>query len=140
MFWDKTVTLYNKYEDEITGAIHWYRHKLTDCFYKVTNNTVTVGSVKLQTNDNIIRIPAQIKYLSADKWQELPNDKKTEYLTLKGDDLIFLGDVSENIDEYTPGKRSSDIIEKYKALGSVVVTSVNINDFLPEPHYLVRGE
>lgn len=140
MFWNKTITLYNKYEDEQTGLIRWYRHKINNCFYKVTNNKVNIGNVQLQTNDNIIRIPEQRDYLPPYKWVELPNDKKGEKLTLQTGDLIFLGDIEENIDELTSGKRSSDIISKYKTVGSVFITSVNINDFVPGAHYFVRGE
>lgn len=140
MFWDKTITLYNRYEDEITGLIKWYRHILTDCFYKVTNNTVNVGGVQLQTDENIIRIPQQTKFLLPYKWVQLPNDEMQKYLTLQSGDLIFLGEISDEIDEYTQGKHSSDIIKKYSALGSVFIKSVNVNDFVPGAHYLVRGE
>ena len=140
MFWNKTITLYNKYEDEQTGFIKWHRHKLEHCFFKVTNNKITVGGVQLQTDENIIRIPAQKDYLTPYLWLQLPNDKKGDKMTLRGGDLIFLGDITDEIDEYTQGKRSSDIISKYSALGSVVINSVNINDLIPGAHYFVRGE
>ena len=140
MFWDKTITLYNKCEDEQTGLIRWYRHKLTNCFYKVTDNKVNIGNVQLQTNDNIIRIPEQRDYLPPYKWMELPNDKKGDQMTLQTGDLIFLGDIQEDIDELISGKRSSDLIAKHKTVGSVFITSVNINDFVPGAHYFIRGE
>ena len=140
MFWNKTITLYNKYTDEQTGIIRWYRHSLENCFYKSTNNKINVGSVQLQTDDNVIRIPEQRNYLTPFKWLELPNDKKGEFMTLQSDDLIFLGEVTEEIDEYTQGKRSNDIVKKYSSLGSVFVNSVNVNDFVPGAHYFVRGE
>lgn len=140
MTWDKIITLYNRYEDEQTGIIKWYRHKLGKCFYKRTNNKVRVGDVQLQSDDTIIRIPAQSGYLPPFAWNDLPNDRKGNQMTLQSGDLIFLGNVSEEIDEYTSGKRSSDLITKYKALGSVFVKSVNINDFMYGRHYLVKGE
>lgn len=140
MYWDKDITLYNRHEDEQTGLITWFRHKLTHCFCKATNNKVNVGGVQLQTNDNIIRIPAQPNYLQPDEWLELPKDQKEKYMTLQSGDLIFLGDVDAEIDEYIPGKRANDVIVKYQALGSVFVKSVNINDFMPGAHYYVRGE
>lgn len=140
MFWNKTITLYNKYQDEQTGIIKWYKHTLRDCFVKVTNNKVNVGGVQLQTNDNIIRIPKQPNYLPPYEWLKLPNDRKSQSLTLQTGDLIFLGDIDEIIDEYTSGQRSSDLIAKYKSMGSVFVNSVNINDFIQGEHYFVRGE
>lgn len=140
MTWDKTITLYNRYEDEQTGIIKWYRHKLNKCFYKRTNNKVRVGDVQLQSDDTIIRIPAQSGYFPPFAWNNLPNDRKGNQMTLQSGDLIFLGEVADEIDEYTSGKRSSDLITKYKALGSVFVKSVNINDFMYGQHYLVKGE
>lgn len=140
MFWNRTITLYNKHEDQQTGLIKWYRHSLSDCFYKSTNNTVNVGGVQLQTDDNIIRIPEHQSYLPPYKWLQLPNDKKGQAFTLKGGDLIILGNVADEIDEYTQGKRSTDIIKKYTSLGSVFIKSVNTNNFVPGAHYLVRGE
>ena len=140
MFWDRTITLYNKHEDEQTGIIKWHRHLLHNCFVKRTNNKVNVGNVQLQTDDNIIRIPIQPNYLPPYKWLKLPNDIKSQHITLQSGDLIFLGDVDEPIDEYTSGQRSSDLIAKYKSLGSVFVNSVNINDFMYGEHYFVRGE
>ena len=70
----------------------------------------------------------------------MPNDIKSQSLTLQTGDLIFLGDIDEIIDEYTSGQRSSDLIAKYKSMGSVFVNSVNINDFIQGEHYFVRGE
>ncbi|MBO5726135.1 MAG: hypothetical protein J6S00_03605 [Clostridia bacterium] len=140
MFWNKTITLYNKYQDEQTGIIKWYKHTLRDCFIKVTNNKVNVGGVQLQTDDNIIRIPKQPNYLPPYEWLKLPNDIKSQSLTLQTGDLIFLGDIDEIIDEYTSGLRSSDLIAKYKSMGSMFVNSVNINDFIQGEHYFVRGE
>lgn len=140
MFWNKTITLYNKYEDRQTGFIKWYRHKLEHCFYKATNNKVNVGNVQMTTDDNIIRIPEQENYLPPYKWVELSSEEKSRFMTLQGGDLIILGDITEEIDEYTAGKRSSDLIAKYSALGSVFINSVNINDFVPGAHYFVRGE
>ena len=140
MFWNRTVTLFNKYEDEQTGLIKWYRHVLNDCFFKTTNNAINVGGVQLQTDENIIRIPENSNYIEPYKWVHLFEDEKKQKFTLKSGDLILLGEVTEEIDEYTNGKRSTDIIKKYAVLGSVFIKSVNINDFIPNAHYLIRGE
>ena len=137
---NKTITLYNKHESKETGEIKWYRHKLKNCFYKVTNNKVNVGNIQMQTDNNIVRIPKQRNYLPPYKWAELTENEKQKYITLQGGDLIFLEIVNEDIDEYTSGKRSSDLIAKYSTLGSVFISSININDFLPGAHYFVRGE
>jgi hypothetical protein len=140
MFWNKTITLYNKYEDEQTGLIRWYRKVIENCFVKTTNNKVTVGNVLLQSDENIVRVGVQSNYLAPYKWRNLPNDQKTEYITLQNGDLIFFGEIAEDIDELTPGKRSTDIVDKYSAVGSMVINAININDFVPGAHYFIRGE
>ena len=82
MFWNKTITLYNKYEDKDSGTIKWYRHKLEGCFYKVTNNKVNVGNVQMTTDDNIIRIPEQMNYLPPYKWIKLTEKDRQEKFIL----------------------------------------------------------
>lgn len=139
MCWNKTVTLYNRCEDE-QGQVCWYRHKLDNCFYKATYGKANSGGVQSDTTNYIIRIPQQNNFLSPYDWLKLSDSLKGNYITLQGGDLIFLGSVDEDIDEYTQGRRSSDLIAKYHALGSVLVKSVNINVDLPGAHYLVKGE
>ena len=139
MFWNKTLTLYNKHEDE-SGLITWRRHKLEHCFFKATKNKVNVGNVQIESGQNIVRIPEQKDYLPPYEWVQLPENERSKYMTLQGGDLIFLGDIAEEIDEYTDGARASDLIAKYKALGSMSIGSININNFAPGAHYLVRGE
>ena len=139
MFWNKTITLYNKYEDAETGAVIWCRHTIENCFYKTTNNTVNVGNVQIKTDGNVIRIPIQKNYLEPYEWHRMVNDRKRFFITLQDGDLIVLGNVKDEINEYESGKRSNDLIEKYKSLGTVFIKSVNINDFMPGEHYLVRS-
>ncbi len=140
MFWNKTITLYNKSEDAETGIIKWYRQKLENCFYKVTQNKVNNGDTQVKTDDNIVRIPTQHNYCPPHKWILLTDEEKSRYMTLRGGDLIILGDITDEIDEYTEGIRSSDLIAKYSVLGCVFINSVNINDFILGAHYFVRGE
>lgn len=140
MFWNKTITLYNRYEDEQTGIITWYRHIIKNCFYKNTRKNVNSGGVQASADDNIIRIPAQSDYISPYEWPSLPDNLKGTKMTLQCGDLIILGDVADEIDEYTAGQRSSDLIAKYSALGSVSINEVHINTDLPNQHYFVRGE
>lgn len=139
-FWNKTITLYNKFEDIQTGVVTWNRHVLYNCFVKRTNSKINAGNVQLQTDNTIIRIPELSNFVLPYEWQNLPNDRMKETITLQAGDLIILGDVSDDIDEYTGGQRSTDIIAKYSVLGSVFVSSVNINADLPNKHYLVKGE
>lgn len=138
-YWNDAITLYNRYEDKQTNAIQWCRHILINCFVKRTNNKINIGGEQLVTDDIIIRIPNQYNYKKPCEWVNISDDIRFNYITLQPGDLILLGKVFEDIDEYTAGQRSNDLISKYKLLGSIFVTAVNINDFMPGAHYLVRG-
>lgn len=139
MFWNKTITLYNRFEDAQTGIIKWYRHRLENCFYKSTYNTSNTGTEQIRSEDMIIRIPEQGNYLAKYKWIELSDSERCRYMTLQSGDLIVLGDITDSIDEYTAGKRSSDLFKKHSAHGAILIRHININDFLPGAHYLVKG-
>lgn len=139
-WWNSNITLYNKHIDSVTGEISWYRHNLSDVFLKRTNTNTQVGDVKLLTDTNIIRILRQNDFLSPFEWQKLPNDQKGNYFTLQTGDIIILGNVSDEINEYIKGERSTDLISKYEnTLGSISIQSVNINDWGKLAHYLVMG-
>lgn len=138
--WNKTITLYNKHEDKQTGIIKWHRHEIEGCFYKITDKKLNAGNTQLKTSDSIIRIPEQKNYLPPYEWLKLPDNKIDDCFTLQTGDLIFLGAVKDDIDEYTQGKRSNDLVKKYSSFGSVFIKTVTINDFMPGTHYLVRGD
>lgn len=137
-YWDKTITIYNRYEDTITGQITWYRHTLSNCFVKRTNINVQIGNEHIQTDDNIVRIPYQANYLSPYDWAASAD--KSAVITLQTGDIIIAGSVDDVINEYISGQRSTDVIAKYKALGVFKIKSVNENTSLPNRHYYVRGE
>lgn len=138
-FWKQTITVYNRYEDKAEGTVKYYRHVLHNCFVKHTNNQVTVGNTHIQSDDALVRIPAQPDFFSVFEWKRADDDTKAGFITLQVDDLIIFGAVADDIDEYTAGKRKNDIIEKYKDLGYMSVKSFNLNTFLPTKHYLVKG-
>lgn len=143
IWWDTTITVYNQYKDPITKIISWYRTVINECFWKYTGNKVTVGSVELQTNTTICRIPKDDRFLQRYEWEALPNDQMADHFTLSPGDIIVKGEVTEEIDETQKGHRSTDFIAKYKKLqGCVEIqqwadnTGIGRND----KHYYVVGE
>ena len=142
-WWEKTITVYNRYEDPTTRVITWHRHKIDDCFWTYEGNQLTIGNTTLETNTTICRIPQDKLYLEKYQWNALPNDSLNNYFTLGVGDIIILGDVSDVVDEYASGHRSTDLINKYKDLqGCIIVQNVVNNTGTARciPHYLVRGE
>ncbi len=140
MFWNKTITLYNKFENEKTGLITWHRHKIEQCFFKGTCSRANVGNLQKFPSESIVRIPEQNNYLPPFEWLKLADGKRNEHITLQCDDIIVPADVSDEIDEYSQGTRSSDLLAKYKALGVLSIKSLNVNTVAPGAHYLIRGE
>ena len=66
-----------------------------------------------------------------------------DYFTLGTGDIIVKGAVTDEIDEYTSGKRSSDFIKKYKALqGCMEIQHFSIDTGIGRcaEHYYVTGE
>lgn len=141
-WWDTTLTIYNKFEDAQTRVVSWYKQTLLNCFWKYVGNEITIADVTLQTNNIICRIPKNEAFLEKYQWLELPNDQKANFFTIGAGDIIIKGDVSDIIDEYTAGHRSTDVLKKYKALqGCMEVERVTINTGAGRcsEHYYVIG-
>ena len=141
-WWDKTITIYNKFEDPVTSLIKWYRHSVSDCFVKNEHTKLYIGNTTLESNVILCRIPKQDDFLARHEWIQKPNDEMGSYFTLGIGDIIVFAEVDDEISEYTPGHRASDVTEKYKNLqGCMNIESLTINTG-PErcyEHYLVRG-
>ena len=142
IWWDTSITVYNRYEDPLTHIISWHRTPLQNCFWKYTGNKVKVNTVTLETNNIICRIPKNDNFKEGYEWVELPNDRMNDYFTLNPGDIIIKGIVDDTIDEYMSGKRSSDILSKYKSRqGCMEIQSMSINTGIGrnEEHYYVVG-
>lgn len=143
IWWDTTVTIYNKYTDAQTQVVRWYRNEVTDCYWHLEGSTVNVGDVTLDAKALICRIPKDDKFLEKQDWVQLPNDEKGNYFTLAPGDIIVKGICTDEIDEYTPGKRSSDLLGKYReyqACMEVTDYSNNTGIGRNNEHYLTRGK
>lgn len=141
-WWETSLTIYNKYEDKQTQVVTWYRSVVKGCFWKYTGNKVLIGDTLLETTSTICRIPYSDNFMEKYLWEKLPNDTMKDYFTLGPADIIVKGEVSDVIDEYTKGSRSSDLLSKYKQLqGCIVIDEVAINTGTARcsEHYFVKG-
>lgn len=142
IWWDKTVTLYNRHTDPVTNIVRWYRTVISDCFWKNSNNRITVGEVELQSNDVVCRIPQDSNYKEKAEWIKLPNDVKEDFFTLGKGDILIQGEIDDIIDEQQKGHRSTDLIAKYKELqGCIYVKQFSDNTGIGRvnPHYFISG-
>lgn len=143
IWWDKTITIYNRYENATTQLVQWHKNILYNCFAKSTATLISGGQTTYNTDNNIIRIPQSNRYKPYSEWINIPNTEQPNYFTLHQGDIIIMGEVDDVINEYKDGMRSSDLISKYKELGMCLTIDAyqdNTGVGRTCPHYFVSGE
>ena len=149
-WWDKTITIYNKLIDPTTQKTSWYRNTCENCFWKNINTTYVIGAsgmstkgVVLETKNIICRIPKDDRYVDKRAWKELSDNDRKDYFTFGNGDIIILGEVNDEIDEYTSGKRSNDIVKKYKEFDECLEIdsyTINVHNGIGLEHYKIVGK
>ena len=142
LWWDTTVTIYNKFQDPQTQLVRWYRTVVHNVFWKYVGDKVTIGKVSLETDNSICRIREDARFLPKFQWIQIPNDEMVNYFTLAKGDIIIKGEVTDEINEYESGHRATDIVAKYKELqGCITVEelAINIGAGRCNPHYFIKG-
>lgn len=136
-WWNKTVTLYNRFEDG-EGVVKWYRTVLPGCFVKTVPALIISGNTGTEKPQATVRIRKSENYVPSAEW--LNDESKRNFgFTVQNEDIIVIGNVSDDIDEYESGKRSDDFINKYKSAGCITVKLFSVNDFGATAHYKVVG-
>lgn len=142
VWWDTSVTIYNKYTDPTTQTVTWYRSVVDNAFWKDVNDKVTIGDTILESNKIICRIREDANYKDKYLWIDLPSEDKARFFTLGQGDIIVKGKVADEVDEYSKGNRSTDLIAKYKELqGCLEIQKASNNTGAGRglPHYLAQG-
>lgn len=142
-WWNETVTIYNKYTDPVSKLITWHRHVVVGAFWKDIGEKVNVGNVIIETDTIICRIRKDDEFLPKYEWIELPNDEMEEHYTLGRGDIIIRGRVDDEVDEYTKGYKSTELVNKYKNLqGCMTIdkVTINVDGGRGNEHYLVKGK
>lgn len=141
-WWNKDITIYNKYEDPQTHIVQWFKTQLSGCFWSNRGQRLIIGDTVLETAHTICRIPKNPAFMEKYLWVQLPNDEMAEHFTLSKGDIVIQGHVDDQIDEYTKGSRATDLIAKYSEMqGCMQINEISINtcDGLNNEHYLIRG-
>lgn len=141
-WWDTTLTIFNQFKDPQTKIVRWYKTVVDGAFWKYVGDKITIGKTVLETNNIICRIRKDDRFLEKYEWVQKPNDEMSDYFTLAKGDIIIKGAVDEDIDEYTNGRRSNDIIAKYKQLQgcmSIEEMAINVGAGRCDEHYYVKG-
>lgn len=119
IWWDSTITLFNKFTDPETKIVKWYRTTINNCFWKYVNNRNSLGRYAVASDvfdvkSVICRIPKDERYIDIVEWINSKDKDRSKHFTLNTGDFIILGEVDDVIDEYTKGRRATDILAKYK--------------------------
>lgn len=148
LWWDKTITVFNKYVDPTNQRVTWYKTVIKNCFWKAVNNLYNMGrygmstvGVQLEVKQIICRIPKNKRYVDKRTWINLSD--KSGHFTLANGDIIILGEVDDIIDEYVSGKRSNDIRTKYKEFDACLEIEAyvdNVQTGVGLEHYRVVGK
>jgi len=141
-WWNSAITIYNKYEDPQTNLITWYRTNLKNCFWRYEGEKVIISQSTLETNGTICRIPKSSKFKERYVWNSL-GAQKSNYFTIGIKDIVVLGKVTDVINEYQEGSRSTDLVEKYKELqGCIIIDNfaINVGGRRSQEHYYIKGE
>lgn len=142
VWWDSPITIFNKHTDPITQIVTWYRHTINYAFWQYVRDKATIGDTVLETNKTVCRIRENEAFREKYIWVNLPSSEKSDYFTLGQGDIIVKGIVEDEIDEYTKGHRSSDLIDKYKELQGcfeIESVAVNVGTGRGLPHYRAQG-
>ena len=137
VWWDTTVTLYNKYEAS-NGEITWYRTVLAGCFWKYETDYERVENATQMTKVLLCRVRKNSKFVEDYVWQGLGD--KTSKFTFSDGDILVRGKVEDTIDEYVSGHRASDLLKKYKSrCAEITECRINVGEGRVCEHYLVKG-
>jgi len=155
-WWDDTITLFNKYTDPTTKKVKWFPHVITDTFYKIVQEKLTVNTITVESDSTICRIRVSDDFVNPIDWNELPDnnivgstvdptitDTKETKFTLRMGDIIVAGEVDFEVDEYDKGKRSSDLLAKYRewpGCFTVETVAINVGGGRGNEHYSARGK
>lgn len=142
IWWESTITVYNKFTDDQTQVVTWYKTVVTDCFWQLTGTEVRVGDSVLDSKSIVCRVPKDARFLEKQQWVQLPNDQMDDYFTLAPGDIIVKGECNFVIDEYTRGSRSTDLLSlyhDYQACMEITEFSNNTGAGRNNEHYLARG-
>lgn len=147
-WWNKTITVYNRIIDTSTNRISWQKTTVTNCFWKCANNIYNMGrygmsslGIRVETKEVICRIPKDDRFVDKKTWRSLTD--KSGHFTLANGDIVILGDVEDTIDEYATGKRSTDLIAKYKEEDACLEVDTyvdNVQTGVGLEHYRVVGK
>jgi hypothetical protein len=116
-WWNKDITLFNRYVDKQTKLISWHRHHLSGAFFGETGTKMVIDRISIDTGNYLCRIRKDPRYRTKAQWITLPNDVMDSFFTLDVGDIIVLGHVDTDINEQLSGHRQNDVLKNLRDNG-----------------------
>lgn len=141
-WWDTTITVYSKHTDAATSIVKWHRAVIDNCFWKQVGSKATIMDIQVDTESVTCRIPKNSNFVEPFNWIDMADSELNDMFTLQQGDIVIKGECDFEIDEYKSGKRSTDLIAKYRKIqGCMEIKDVALNTMtgMLNPHYSVRG-
>ena len=138
-WWNKTITLFNKYTDMQEKKTVWYRFVIANVFFKNTASETLSGNNVYYADNFVVRIPKNSRYMPYAEWEKLDSNEKEKYFTVSTGDLILLGSVETDINENIPGQRSNDVLKNFKPNAFFIKTFSDNSGNVGLEHYRIGG-
>lgn len=141
IWWDTTVTIFNRYEDPETQQVTWYKSVVEKCFWKYVNKRSYNNGVINEIKETICRIPKDDRFVPIREWDAL--EDKSDTFTFNTGDILIKGEVDDIIDQYTKGQRATDVLNKYKKYHEafeVEQFDIDVGPGRCLEHYHIKGE
>lgn len=135
-----TITLYNclRAADVLEKKDIWYRHVLSNCFYKAKVETAQSGTSIKRVNTYTVRIPESARWLPYKEWAALPDAKREEFFTVNTGDIVVYGESKEEIT--SKGEGAAARVLDRNAPSAFRVTAVMVNTgHRMDKHYRLEG-
>lgn len=131
-YWNGTITLYNKIT--VQNKTEWVRHVIKNVFYSAKHTEQLNQNTMFHATSYIVRIPQSGFYVPKSKYTDFENT-----FTLNVGDIIFFGEITEEIDEFISGKRSNDILAKHTGECFVIKFFAEDTQIKGLEHYRIEG-
>lgn len=138
--WNKTITLFNclKGADNPSGTGDvWYKTVIPDCYFKCVTKQVNSGFNTQMAGAYTVRIPGSITYLPYLSWVALSAATRSQYFTIRNDDIVILGSSAEVVSNVSPNT-AAHVLARNKP-NAFKVTAASDNTSIFPPQYRLGG-
>lgn len=129
------ITVWNRWEDPVTGLETWHRHIVSGCYWEneAARTTDPQGAVRM-TNTYLVLVEAAPEYVAPNTWDSLDEEDRTKQFTFRPGDFVGRGMLGSD------GMSIADVKKAFSVVGFTVQTAIdNTQLYKRGGHYELRG-